>query len=159
LYRGRDEKKGKKILEKVVQSVILGYFMSLWRMVVLQFCRHFCSVAGRMNVKGERTMQEFRERLAAILAELHMTQKVLAERIGITEASLSRYLNEGRIPHATVIANMATALGTTTDYLLGVSGERDLEFPQIQRLLARNANKISPEDRRKLMHLLIDLEK
>ena len=104
-------------------------------------------------------MQEFKERLAKLLNELHMTQRVLAERIGITEASLSRYLNEGRVPHAEVVANMATALGTTSDYLLGVKNEDNLEFPQIQRLLARNASKLSTEDRHKLMHLLIDLEK
>ena len=104
-------------------------------------------------------MNDFKDRLSKILNELHMTQKELAERIGITEASLSRYLNEGRIPHANVVANMATALGTTSDYLLGVKNEDNLGFPQIERLLARNASRLSSEDKRKLMHLLIDLEK
>jgi len=127
--------------------------------------RHEIDPDGGYLVSRERMLQdikimkEFKERLARILSELHMSQKVLAERIGITEASLSRYLNEGRVPHAEVVANMATALGTTSDYLLGVSNEDSLEFPQIERLLARNASRLSMEDRHKLMRVLIDLEK
>lgn len=64
------------------------------------------------------------ERITGLLDELGITQRELAERIGITEVSMSRYIRGDRTPKGPVVANMATALNTTTDYLLGV-GEGD----------------------------------
>jgi transcriptional regulator with XRE-family HTH domain len=39
--------------------------------------------------------------------------------LGITEVSVSRYINGKHIPHSDILSRMAEALGTTTDYLLG----------------------------------------
>ena len=66
------------------------------------------------------------ERIAGLLEQLGITQRELANRIGITEVSMSRYIRGDRTPKGPVIANMATALNTTTDYLLGV-GESNEE--------------------------------
>ena len=61
----------------------------------------------------------FSQRLAELLKQQGITQKELSERVGITEASMSRYMNSERIPKSEIIANIATALNTTSDYLLG----------------------------------------
>ena len=66
------------------------------------------------------------ERIAGLLKQLGITQRELAERIGITEVSMSRYIRGDRTPKGPVVANMATALNTTTDYLLGI-GESNKE--------------------------------
>ena len=60
----------------------------------------------------------FRGRMYALMTEQNITQKALAERLGVTEATISRYMNMDRIPKSTLLANIATALNTTTDYLL-----------------------------------------
>ena len=66
------------------------------------------------------------ERIAGLLEQLGITQRELANRIGITEVSMSRYIRGDRTPKGPVVANMATALNTTTDYLLGI-GESNEE--------------------------------
>ena len=64
------------------------------------------------------TTETFAERLKKLMTESSMKQNELAQRARITEAALSRYLNDGRIPRIDVVANLATVLNTTTDYLL-----------------------------------------
>lgn len=59
------------------------------------------------------------DRIEYLRKKLNLTQKQLAEKAGITEASLSRYENNLREPKAEIISKLAIALGTTTDFLLG----------------------------------------
>ena len=61
----------------------------------------------------------FIERVRSLMKEKNMSQKELAEKAGITEASMSKYLSGERTPRVDVIVNLANALETTTDYLLG----------------------------------------
>ena len=58
-------------------------------------------------------------RIADLLKQSGLTQRELADRVGITEVSLSRYISGNRTPKGPVIANIANALHTTSDYLLG----------------------------------------
>ena len=60
------------------------------------------------------------ERITKQLGELGMTQRELAAKVGVTEITMSRYIRGGRTPNAVVVANIAKALGVTTDYLLGL---------------------------------------
>lgn len=50
---------------------------------------------------------------------LNLTQKELADKVGITDATLSRYENNKREPKAEILARMAKVLNVTTDYLIG----------------------------------------
>jgi transcriptional regulator with XRE-family HTH domain len=45
----------------------------------------------------------------------------LAEKIGVSEVTISRYVNGERTPRSELLEKMATVLNTTTDYLLGRS--------------------------------------
>ena len=75
--------------------------------------------------------KEFGDRLQGLLRDQGVTQKDLAIRIGTTEATISRYVSGDREPKADVLANIATALHTTSDYLLGI--ERDeFDFPIVK---------------------------
>lgn len=105
-------------------------------------------------------MKRIGERLTELLRERNMTQKQLAELIGVTEATVSRYMSGERTPKSGILANMATALHTTSDYLLGQEPDGDLQndFPTIQRLIARNAGSMSMSQKRELMNALFPEE-
>ena len=97
--------------------------------------------------------KEFGDRLQGLLRDQGVTQKDLANRIGTTEATISRYVSGDREPKADVLANIATALHTTSDYLLGI--ERDeFDFPKIKRMIARNASEMTVQERRALLSAL-----
>ncbi len=83
-------------------------------------------------------MQKLGERITELLKEKRMAQKDLAMMIGVTESALSRYINNEREPKIEVLANLATALDTTVDYLTrGAKPETD--FDEIYRLVARSS--------------------
>ena len=58
-------------------------------------------------------------RIADLLKKSGLTQRELADKVGVTEVSMSRYISGDRTPKGPVIANIANALHTTSDYLLG----------------------------------------
>ena len=61
----------------------------------------------------------FAVRLTNALEASGMTQKQLADLTGMTQVSVSRYINGDRIPRASVAAKIADVLGVTCDYLCG----------------------------------------
>ena len=80
-------------------------------------------------------------RIAELLRQLDMSQRELAKKVNVTEVSMSRYIKCERVPKGPIIANIASALHTTTDYLLnGDSGSSasdfESEYYQIHRLIA-----------------------
>lgn len=100
-------------------------------------------------------MKGFGERLAKLLEIEGYTQRELANMIGVTETALSRYLKDEREPKMEIIANIATALNTTTDYLL--TGKDDTEsFEETYRLVARGTSMMTDEEKMKLMKVLMN---
>ncbi len=96
----------------------------------------------------------FGERLLSLLQKQGITQRELAERINSTEATLSRYVSGDREPKAEVLANIATALHTTSDFLLGIEKNDDFDFNKVERLLARNSSKMTEKEKRALITAL-----
>ena len=101
--------------------------------------------------------KEFGERLQSILQSRGVTQKELAARIGTTEATICRYVTGDREPKADMLANIATALHTTSDYLLGIEHD-EYNFPRVKRLIARNASAMTDQERRALISALFGEE-
>lgn len=94
-------------------------------------------------------------RIVDLMGKEKVNQKELAEMAGVTGAALSRYLRGEREPKAEIIANIATALNTTTDYLInGIAAEED--FGEIYRLVARGAKNMTSEEKMKLMRALLN---
>ena len=87
-----------------------------------------------------------------MMSERNIQQKDLAGMSGVTEAAMSRYLAGSRQPKSETLANMATALGTTSNDLLGLEDPTPEE--EICRLVARNINKIPMDVRMKLIQIL-----
>ena len=74
---------------------------------------------------------------------------------GVTEAAMCRYLKNEREPKIEVVANMATALNTTVDYL--INGKNDeTSFEDVFRLVARSTITMTDEEKIKLIKLLME---
>ena len=64
------------------------------------------------------------ERLKALRTSKKMSQKELAERIGIAKSVISFYESGDRFPSYDVLIKIARIFNVTTDYLLDVERER-----------------------------------
>ena len=94
--------------------------------------------------------KELGEKISDLLKQRKMKQIELAYMIGITETALSRYISGTRDPKPEVIANIATALHTTSDFLLGIENE-DFDLYHIQRMIARNASEMTEQEKKELI--------
>lgn len=96
-------------------------------------------------------------KIANALSNKGMSQKQLAERINLSEAVVSRYISGKREPKANILANIATALNTTSDYLLGIEKDK-FSHPRIKRMIARNADNMTKEEKKELIDALFGEE-
>lgn len=98
----------------------------------------------------------FALRLEQALKNKGITQKELAARAGVTEAAMSHYIKGDRTPRSSVLARIADALGTTSDYLMAGTPKNELEeLGLAKRLIARNAATMSLAQKREILNLLL----
>ena len=91
-----------------------------------------------------------------MLKSRRLTQKELAEKAGVTEAAMSHYIKGDRTPRSTVLARIATAIGTTSDYLLeGDPQNRVDEINYAKRLIARNVDQMTNAEKREILSMLL----
>lgn len=64
------------------------------------------------------------DRLKELRTAKKMSQKDLAEQIGIAKSVISFYESDARCPSYDVLIKIAEIFNVTTDYLLGVEKER-----------------------------------
>ena len=100
-------------------------------------------------------MESLGDRIANLRKELDINQKELATKVGITEASLSRYENNLREPKSELIVRLAKALETSTDYLLGVND--NTKISKEDKLIIENLS--VSEKTKKLLEKIYSLEK
>lgn len=101
--------------------------------------------------------KELGSRITEVMKKRGMTQKELAKRIGVTEAVMSRYVSGDREPKPDTLANIATALHTTSDALLGIECE-EFDQPRIRRIIARNASLMTDQEKKELINALFGEE-
>ena len=98
----------------------------------------------------------FGERLAALLKERGWTQQMLAQKAGVTEAAVSHYIKGDRVPRACVLARIAEALDTTSDYLIsGTARDDENEVEHAARLIARNVKQMTKQEKMEIMSILL----
>ncbi|MDX5677465.1 helix-turn-helix transcriptional regulator [Clostridioides difficile] len=100
-------------------------------------------------------MESLGDRIANLRKELDINQKELATKVGITEASLSRYENNLREPKSEIIVRLAKAIETSTDYLLGVND--NTKISKEDKLIIENLS--VSEKTKKLLEKIYSLEK
>lgn len=101
--------------------------------------------------------KELGKRISEALKRSNTQQKELAERVGITEAVMSRYISGDREPKPDMLANIATALNTTSDYLLGIEHD-EFDYPRVRRMIARNASAMTDSEKKELINALFGEE-
>ncbi len=96
-------------------------------------------------------MVDFGEKLKALRQEAGLTQKQLADKLGVTKSTVSYYELTLRYPSTDVIVSLAEAFHVSTDYLLGVEKKQqtidvtglpdeDIEFLEHAASLLRKKN-------------------
>ncbi len=100
---------------------------------------------------------ELGERILALLKSQGISQRDLAQRIGVADGVMSRYITGSRKPKPEMLANIATALRTTSDYLLGIEHD-GFDYPRVQRIIARNASSMTREEKMELLKALFGEE-
>lgn len=83
-------------------------------------------------------MKTTAQKIEEILESSNMTQKELAKKAGVTEATISRYLSGARSPRGEILSKIASILGVSTDYLLGNS---DVKYSPDNDLLNKKDEK------------------
>lgn len=86
--------------------------------------------------KMNKTTEIFISRLDQARKEKGLTQRELANRVGVTEVSMSRYINGARVPSGPIVVNIAKALGISVDYLVGTSNvkKRQINADRIRNM-------------------------
>ena len=73
------------------------------------------------------TMSEFSRNLINLLYSRGITQRQLAEAIGISEQSVSRYITGNREPSIRIFSDIADFFGVSMDFLIGKNDVDDDE--------------------------------
>ncbi|MGN0463851.1 MAG: helix-turn-helix domain-containing protein [Acutalibacteraceae bacterium] len=97
--------------------------------------------------------KELGQRILSAIRMKGISQKELATIVGVTEGVISRYVSGEREPKPDMIANIATALHTTSDYLLGIEND-GFNYPRIRRMIARNASSMTESEKKELINAL-----
>lgn len=97
--------------------------------------------------------KELGQRILNAIRSKGISQKELASIVGVTEAVISRYISGERDPKPEMVANIATALHTTSDYLLGIENG-DFDYPRVRRIIARNASSMTESEKKELINAL-----
>lgn len=73
-------------------------------------------------------MNSISKKIEERIQELNISQRELAEKVGVTEATISRYIKGERTPRGDIIPKIASALKVTADYLVGDNGIENSEL-------------------------------
>lgn len=100
-----------------------------------------------------KSTEIFISRLDQARKEKGLTQRELANRVGVTEVSMSRYINGARVPSGPIVVNIAKALGISVDYLVGTSNVKK------RQTNADRIRNMSDEELAELLTNMCDFEK
>jgi transcriptional regulator with XRE-family HTH domain len=110
-------------------------------------------------------LETFGERIRELRRKKGLSQKLLADRMGMQEATLSRYENDKRVYQWDSLIKLADALDTSVDYLLG----RTPISASIERLVSASEfsgkgpsfleaySKLRPDDQNLMMERLLTI--
>jgi transcriptional regulator with XRE-family HTH domain len=107
-------------------------------------------------------MATFSERMRELRKEKRISLEKLAEMMGTTKATLSRYENSKRVPNIEFVEKLAKIFNVSVDYLLGHTDIRNpsdeiteaVEDDPDLRIIERARQKMSPKDRERMMKIL-----
>ena len=96
---------------------------------------------------NERFAEIIGTRMRQKREEAGLSQKGLAEKVGISPAAINQFEKGEKKPSSPVLATIAEELGVSTDYLLGASEEDNIFFSDNVAAAFRDFKKLSKTDR------------
>lgn len=100
--------------------------------------------------------KELGREIQRLLDEKDISRKEFSEMTGLTEAAISRYITGQREPKAVTLSIISNALGVSMNQLLGTPSDNPEELDGAIDLVARSANEITPEQKRRLIDALLN---
>ena len=87
-----------------------------------------------------------------------ITQRQLADKIGKTEQSVSRYVHGARMPRGSVLIQICQALNTTPEYLTGLNrvDHPDEAFAKVRVKIRDYAKDWTRTQKREMIIMLLD---
>ena len=96
------------------------------------------------------------DRMRKLMRQYGINQSQLAAQAGTTQPNISKYLAGEREPTSSTLANIAKALHTTSESLLGLpESNADTTFDTIKAYCARHGGDLSEEETRDLIMMLL----
>lgn len=78
-------------------------------------------------------MVNFGNKLKELRQQAGLTQKQLADRMGLTKSVISYYELQERYPSPDVLVKLSTIFGVTTDYLLGLESKPTIDVSGLNK--------------------------
>ena len=98
------------ITHKVIEKGILAYTQT--------FLNSSNAKERVICVSEQEWCEHFADNLQTLMTEYGYSQRDLADEIGISESTISRYLRAQQIPKGTILLNIAYALDCSVDDLV-----------------------------------------
>ena len=97
-------------------------------------------------------MDNLGNRIVDLLEIKKMTQGQLAKKVGISNPTLSRYINNVRIPNVVICDKIAKELGVTIDFL--ISNENN-PYKMIVGVILHNRYNLNKEQKIQLIRMIV----
>ena len=97
------------------------------------------------------------DKILELCKQRGLKQRDLANKIGITEVSVSRYIRGTRVPNANIIKKMAEVLEVSAGEILGEKDKTEEEsekFNNAYNTIKEIKDKLTVEEKMKLVRLL-----
>ncbi|MCQ2488157.1 MAG: helix-turn-helix domain-containing protein [Clostridia bacterium] len=101
---------------------------------------------------------KWNDKVLKLMKEQGLSQKQLAQKSGIAESSVSRYLKSNKRPRLDIVINFAKILGVKPEYLLDDDDIKEDAFTLISSAVARKGNELTPEEKYKLIAMIAGKE-
>lgn len=114
---------------------------------------------SKYDDETKKLLKKQTERLNQLMEEKQISQIELSKKIGVASGSISNYSNGTRLINVDILPKLAKALGTSTDYLLGVSDVKHYSNNELNELFGFNDDTIdnlSTMPNRNVINLIFD---
>lgn len=101
---------------------------------------------------------KWNDKVLKLMREKGLSQKQLAQKSGIAESSVSRYLKAEKRPRLDVVINFAKVLEIKPEFLLDDNDMQDDAFTLISTAVARKGNELTAEEKTKLIAMIAGME-
>lgn len=99
----------------------------------------------------------FAENLKKVISSKGTTQREIAEKLGVTETTISRYVTagpKGRTPNVESLVALAGVLGVSLDTLVGVEPPAAVRQPPDEKILISVYQKATLDQRKALWSMI-----